>query len=719
MSIRPLPSWPRTQTTELQAADLIASAQPARSDYSKVLGERLRMLARELRAHPRDPKLSQALFNALEEARRNKAALIEGAALVEAYHALAAAKPIGPPSASGAALIGQVDPISSRGAYSRVLEAELNIAIRRYASLPTAQNRSALNKWLHEARTNPDAVVSLNVLKQADRSLAAGQPLQAARRPVEQWVDLSSVPGAAGGNYVGIESRGQNGQVTRIQVRLRARMQMNDSGQWAVRQIQAVGPQVTRDGKTISERFKVYEIRDASGRPIVDLDQARSRAREMLRHGGISTLSGEQRAMLVNAEKPRPIVGSGPQRWEAPNIRYSPSPDQPNRMHGPAPPPHTVERTGFNVAWQTESTNPAPTHAAMFVPNVVFELGPKKAPGKPWSLFGVTPQPVLGFFPTSGGFPGYRQRAEHSALVRTTVHPAGFYPGDRANARWGAEWRQRPGSTVAVRSSEIGFKSYIDTSNWYQVYLNVPNMFTPLVGSSVNARAIGNRQELRLGAYQQSDVFAVGKGKAYELTQFIGTPYTWVQTALKTGVSAGFVKPKTALYGTPDFQVKPYGTAHVQAEAGVVVYNTPNTRMPVQASTRATDWRIVNGTKTGDPAKIAGQFADVRQQFGITLRSESVLPHWDDVNTRDRSAGVYVLVPAGGRGTAESIAKQLQEIGSAMPGYKELRFVTAETLRDLNPALRAGSRSAGSEAWLNTGLRVSVGGPGLLVPGGQ
>jgi hypothetical protein len=694
-----------TDSPASPSLDLMASAQPDRSGYSKVLGERLRMLARQLRAHPGDPNLRKALNDALAEARRNKTALVEGAALVEADHALAAAKPIGPPSASGAALMRQVDPISSRGADSRVLEAELNIATRRYASQPTAQNWSALNNWLQKARTNPDAVVSLDVLKQADRSLAGGQPRQASRRPVEQWVDLSSVPGAAGGNYVGIESRGQNGQVTRLQVRLRARMQMNDSGQWTVRQIQAVGPQVTRDGKTMSERFKVYEIRDASGRPIIDLDQARHRAREMLRHGGISTLSDEQRAMLVKAEKPRPIVGSGPQRWEAPNIRYSPSPDQPNRMRGPAPPPHTVERTGFNVAWQTESTNPAPTHAAMFVPNVVFELGPKKVSGKPWSLFGVTPQPVLGFFPTSGGFAGYRQRTDDSALVRTTVHPAGFYPGDRANARWGAEWQQRPGSTPALRSSEIGYRSHIDTSKWYQIYLNVPNMFTPWVGSSLNARAIGNRQELRWGAYQQSDVFAIGKGKAKEFTQFVMTPYTWVQSAFKAGVP-NFAHGNRAAYGT----------AHAQAEIGFYVYNTTNTQMPMQASTRRIDWRIVNGTKTGDPAKIAGQFADVRQQFGITLRSESVLPHWDDVNTRDRSAGVYVQVPAGSRGTAEEMATKLQEIGRALPAYKELRFVTAEQLAALNPSVRSGGQTAGTERWLNTGLRVSVGGSGLFLP---
>jgi hypothetical protein len=93
-----------------------------------------------------------------------------------------------------------------------------------------------------------------------------------------------------------------------------------------------------------------------------------------------------------------------------------------------------------------------------------------------------------------------------------------------------------------------------------------------------------------------------------------------------------------------------------------------------------------------------------------------VLPHWDDVNTRDRSAGVYVQVPAAGRWTAESLAERLQEIGRAMPGYKELRFVTAETLRELNPALRSQGPQADSGVWLNTGLRVSVGGPGLFMP---
>jgi hypothetical protein len=698
------PIGSRLRLPELPATDLIASAQPVRSDYSKVLGERLRLLARKLRANPGDPNVRKALNDTLAEARGNKAAIVEGAALVEADHALAASRAVGPPSASGAELIRQVDPVSSRSPYSQLLEAELGSAVRRYSAQPTAPNRAVLNRWLHEARSHPEAVVSLDLLKQADRSLAAGQRAATARQPVEQWVDFASVPGASGGNYVGVESRGANGEVTRVQVRLRARLQMGDSGQWTVGQIQAVGPQVTRDGKVISERFKVYDLHDSSGRPIVDPQQARSRAREMLRHGGITTLSERQRATVARQDSHRPIVGGGPQRLEAPNIRYSNSPDQPNRMRGPAPPPHTVERSGFNVSWQGESTNPAPGHAAMFVPNVVWELGPKKVSGKPWSFFGVTPQPVLGFFPTSGGLSGYQQRTQSAALVRSTFHPAGFYPGDPASTRWAPELQQRPASTPALRESAIGYRSHIDTSNWYQIYLNVPNMFTPLVGSSINARAIGNRQELRVGAYQQTEVFAQGNRK-FEINQFALTPYTWGQTHLKTGVP-NFANATRA----------GYGTVQGQAEAGFYVYNTTNTLMPPQASNRPTDWRIVNGTKTADPATIAAQFADVKQQFGITLRSESVLPHWDDLNTRDRSAGVYVQVPAAGRWTAESLAERLQEIGRAMPGYKELRFVTAETLRELNPALRSQGPQADSGVWLNTGLRVSVGGPGLFMP---
>jgi hypothetical protein len=694
-----LPEWP--------AADLIASAQPARSDYSKVLGERLRLLSGKLRANPGNPDIRKALNDTLAEARRNRAAIVEGAALVEADHALAAARAFGPPSASGAKLIRQVDPVSSRSTYSQALEAELGSAVRRYNAHPTAPNRAALNRWLHEARSHPEAVVSLDLLKQADRSLAAGQRVAAASKPVEQWVDFSSIAGASGGNYVGIESRGTHGEVTLVQVRLRARLQMSDSGQWVVLQIQAVGPQVTRDGKVISERFKVYELHDASGRPIIDPQQARSRVREMLRHGAITTLSESQRATRARQETDRPLVGGGAHRLEAPNIRYGSSPDQPNRMRGPAPAPHTVERSGFNVAWQGESTNPAPGHAAMFVPNVVWELGPKKVSGKPWSFFGVTPQPVLGFFPTSGGLPGYQQRTQSAALVRSTFHPAGFYPGDPAGARWVTELQQRPGATPALRESAIGYSSHIDTSNWYQIYLNVPNMFTPLVGSSVNGRAISNRQELRVGAYQQTEVFAHG-GRKFEISQFALTPYTWGQTHLKTGVP-NFANSKRAAYAT----------AQGQAEAGFYVYNTTNTLMPPQVSNRPTDWRIVNGMKTADPAKIAAQFADVKEQFGITLRSESVLPHWDDLNTRDRSAGVYVQVPAAGRWTAESLAVKLQAIGRAMPGYKELRFVTGDMLRELNPALSSAGQVAGSGAWLNTGLRVSVGGPGLFMTDGR
>jgi hypothetical protein len=142
-------------------------------------------------------------------------------------------------------------------------------------------------------------------------------------------------------------------------------------------------------------------------------------------------------------------------------------------------------------------------------------------------------------------------------------------------------------------------------------------------------------------------------------------------------------------------------------------YVTHNTLAPLRRSAEPTDWRIVDGARTGDPSAITRQFADIGRRFGITLRSESVLPQWND-----RSAGVYVRVPAQGRWTAGDLADRLQQIGRAMPQYRELSFVTREQLRALNPSLRDGGQAAGAQTWLNTGLRVKVGSPGLFLPAG-
>lgn len=645
-----------------------SASQPAkRSDYSVVLGERLRGLSAAVRARPGDPDLRRALNDAFAEARDNRAAIVDGAALVEAYHALAASRAAGPPSAAGERLMRQHDAASGRDAYSRVLEAELRGATRRYVEQPTAANRALLNKWLHEARSSPVAVVGLNALAQADRSLSARPPAPRAPRPFEQWVDLSTVPGAGAGNYVGIDRRGPGGDTTRVQVRLRASMQLAPSGDWTVRQIQAVGPQVTRNGKLVAERSTVYELVDRAGRRITDPDRARDRAREMLSNGAIT------------------------------------APERPNRMREPAPPPNTVERTGFNVAHASRSTDPAAQHQAMYGPIVVGTLGPNKATRERGSLAGSFASPMLGYFPTTRGLPGFQAQASRRALVYTTLHPAGFYPGDPAGGRWAAALRDRPGNTPALREASVGSLAALQTSKFAQAYAIVDNLFLPLKGASANARVLGQRNELRASLFEQSERFKVPDGTAV-LEQELFRSWTSVDSQLNAG-----------LQRAPGPGRGPAGSAsaHGQFEAGMWLYVTHNTLAPLRRTAEPTDWRIVDGKRTGDPSAIRRQFADIGRRFGITLRSESVLPQWND-----RSAGVYVQVPAQGRWTADRLAGRLQQIGRAMPQYRELSFVTPEQLAALNPSLRDGGRIAGPQTWLNTGLRVSVGSAGLFLPAG-
>jgi hypothetical protein len=154
----------------------------------------------------------------------------------------------------------------------------------------------------------------------------------------------------------------------------------------------------------------------------------------------------------------------------------------------------------------------------------------------------------------------------------------------------------------------------------------------------------------------------------------------------------------------------------MQLEGGVTLYSTTNTHLPRSIGTEPVDWRIVNGRRTAQRSEIDGQFADIRRRHGLTLASESVLPHWDRPTPRDRSAGVYLRVPEGARWTAQTLANRLHAIGRSMPAYKELRFVTPERLAALNPALHAPGPGAGPGRWLHTGVRVAVGGPGLFLP---
>ena len=202
--------------------------------------------------------------------------------------------------------------------------------------------------------------------------------------------------------------------------------------------------------------------------------------------------------------------------------------------------------------------------------------------------------------------------------------------------------------------------------------------------------------------YESRELFVPRGEKAFEVKQSVLSPYTWGQVQIKGGVANIGGKPGAFI------------TSPLQFELGFIAGATTNPQMPNPPSTDPVDYRIVNGVKTGDPVTIARQFSDVRRRFGLTLNAESVLPQWDAVTTVDRSAGVWVQVPAQGRWTAETMARKLNEIGTAMPAYKELKFVTAKSLLDNNPSLRSGTAQPGAQ--LNTGLRVAVGGPGLFLP---
>ena len=374
-------------------------------------------------------------------------------------------------------------------------------------------------------------------------------------------------------------------------------------------------------------------------------------------------------------------------------------------MLGPEPPPHTVRRTEHGVSWATRSDRLAPTHVATIVPNVVVDLGPKGGPRTPGSLFGVSLQPLLGFLPFNSALPGYRLDARDQALQRSTLHPAGFYPGDPAAARWQAALRQRPETTPGLVDSKLFFRSTQDSRNWSQVYLNIPNLLRFWDRSSVNARAIATRHEVQFGVYDQTERFVRPDGRTYDIGQSLLTHYGWLQTHLKAGVAN--------LFGG---QRGVYATLPMQLEGGVTLYRTTNTHLPRSIGTEPVDWRIVNGRRTAQRSEIDGQFADIRRRHGLTLASESVLPHWDRPTPRDRSAGVYLRVPEGARWTAQTLANRLHAIGRSMPAYKELRFVTPDRLAVLNPSLHASGPGAGPGRWLHTGVRVAVGGPGLFLP---
>ena len=565
--------------------------------------------------------------------------------------------------------------------------------------------------------------------------LNAPPVLRLAANPADKkTVDLSTLPGGKpSDNVVGISQRPQgSNETTTTEVRMRA-VVAPVGQQLEVLQIHAIGPVIKRDDKLMSERFKSYVVKDAKGQPITDPAQARQRVITQLQNQGMTNMTTAQKQTLdakvqARAEQTATLAtrlrSTGPHTVKAEGVTYSSSPNQPNRFDGNTPPPQKFTRSGTGVKWQTNSNDGSPTVAVMVVPNVVGEGGmTKTGPG-----VSVTPQPLTLFIPISGGSGDkYQQYSDNVAALRTTVHSAGFYPGNRGAAAWNEAMRKYPDSVPEIVTTNVGHGATIRTQNWWQAYFNTPNLLTPLVGASVNARAIADRVEIR-DALVSQNITLNGRDKS----QFSLAPYTWVQSHTKLGV-ANVAKPGRDAYAK----------VGVQAELGVYVHNeTVPLSSLVERKQTVKDWHIVNGAVSDDRDKFLKQFAEIEKHSGLRMLSESVIPDWGD-----RSAGVYVKAPSSHAGGTPSwqamknrstfavdgqrfvsvanMAKMLNKLGTDMPKYKELRFVTADTLQRLNGDRLATLKNPGdgqtlaafkADDWINTSARVAVGGPGLFLP---
>ena len=302
----------------------LTSSPIQQSSYIKVLAERLRSLTLQLKQNPGNPETRQALNNALYEARHTKVAqTVPGELIVAADHVLARFRPQGQVQRTAGRAQGPFAE-SKATQYSRVITFNLREAVQNYKRSPTPENYAQLNRWYAEARGVNATAVPLDVLKTARETWVAAKDNNAIRnngirhKPVEQWTDLSSAPGASGNradNYVGFDiSRGRSG-TTRVQVRLRSRLELNAAGEWTVREIQAVGPHVSTNGATRSNDSHVYTLRDPKGLPITDPARARTRALELLRFGAISTpAADEARDAAAAAQVTAATAGRGGRR---------------------------------------------------------------------------------------------------------------------------------------------------------------------------------------------------------------------------------------------------------------------------------------------------------------------------------------------------------------------------------------------------------------------
>ena len=475
-------------------------------------------------------------------------------------------------------------------------------------------------------------------------------------------------------------------------------------------------------------------VRDADRTPITDQQKARARVEEIFNYGGLTIITDEQALTAQKIEQRRQErIGQLPdplnQKIKAPRIDYSSSPTTPNTIQGNFD-PRTVERGQTNVSFQSQSTDGKPNLSVMIVPNIVFEQG---LTGNDKKNISVTPQPFTLFAPVSGGLPGFHTETNGRALYRSTLHPAGFYPGDPNWQRWQDAYTEHPESTPEYQVRDLGYARTIRTDNWYQVYWNSPNGLNPLDKGSFNQREISQRQEVRVGFYQQRTT-ALGR----DSSQMLLTPYSWAQVHFKAGF-ANVALPNR----------NPYAKLGLQEELGVYLWlNNAPVDWPWGSvdleKLKVKDWHIVNGSITDDKKAFENQFQDIYKKTGLVLRSESVVPDWDD-----RSAAVYLQIPISGAGNPEwvkiinqgmivsgnetylpvsNLVSIMNKLGTDFEGkYKEFKFVSLDQLLALNQdrLVKVKDPKTGNEVlavkagtWVNTGTRVSVGGPGLFLPNG-
>jgi hypothetical protein len=213
----------------------------------------------------------------------------------------------------------------------------------------------------------------------------------------------------------------------------------------------------------------------------------------------------------------------------------------------------------------------------------------------------------------------------------------------------------------------------------------------------------------------------------------------------------------------------------MQAEGGIYLWNAgvPTGQITGSKEGSPTDWHIRNGQVEEGREGFNKQFADIEQDTGIKLRSQSVLPQ-----AGDNTAPVHMKVPNVNlnfgnseegrvRGTAsggqqstlagtnefqtqerqpnmidnvrgffgmedkaqrvispEAMSATLTELAKQNPEHPELQYVSPEALREANKDRlvdftdpTTGERSKGFKVgdWVDTTLAVSTGGPGLHV----